>query len=68
MRAQSIWVGDTIRYRGKRYDIHGIIKLYGPPRVRVIATPKGAPYVLGQSKWKEIPGDHTVILEYRKEY
>jgi hypothetical protein len=53
--------GDRVRYRGRRYYISGIIKLYDPARIRVLTAPLG-------SKWREIPGDHTVVLEQRHGY
>lgn len=59
MKASSIWTGDRIRYRGNRYRIHGVIKLYGPPRVKVLTGALG-------SRWRTIPGDHTVMLERRR--
>lgn len=61
MKASSIWTGDRIRYRGNRYRIWGIIKLYHPDRIRILLY--GVP---GVGKWKSIPGDYTVMLEHRR--
>lgn len=67
MRAIRLIGGDSFRYRGKRYRVHGTCKLWNPVcKITVSVTKKGETYDVNKPKWMTIPGEHTVILEKRR--